>query len=199
MGPNHQPHVQFPTTPKLPPSIQAAKWPPDDNDLPGDPGVPSFGGGGGGYGGGDDGNFKKGRFKVWAVLVGILAVAGVGAAVVFGGMKDSEKLDPKKAAQMKKEVALLPIGEALPKYREWAAQEDETKLRASSTGRFSALIDDARKQWVEVSGRDRADLGPAHARRQALDAVDRYGSRKRRQPVQETRQPSPPSSVSLGL
>src|SRR5690606_10603403 len=50
-------------------------------------------------------------------------------ALVFGGMKDAERLDPKKAAEMKKEAALLPIDEALPKYREWAAQEDETKLR----------------------------------------------------------------------
>jgi len=25
-------------------------------------------------------------------------------------------------------------------------------------------VEDARRQWVEVFGRDRADLGPAHAR-----------------------------------
>ena len=36
-------------------------------------------------------------------------------------------------------------------------------------------IDDARKQWVDVFSRDRADLGPAHARGQAIDAIDRYG------------------------
>lgn len=172
MGPNHQPHVQFPTTKNLPPSIQAAKWPPDDNDLPGDPGVPSFGGGGGGYGGGDDGNFKKGRFKVWAVLVGILAVAGVGAAVVFGGMKDSEKLDPKKAALMKKEVALLPIAEALPKYREWAAQEDETKLREEAFAQLAWAKDQAGLPLV-IKGLDSVD----HAvRGTAAQALLEYGT-----------------------
>ncbi|WP_200944930.1 MULTISPECIES: MobF family relaxase [unclassified Nocardioides] len=36
-------------------------------------------------------------------------------------------------------------------------------------------LDDARRQWVDVFARDRADLGPAHARQQAIDAIDRYG------------------------
>jgi len=36
-------------------------------------------------------------------------------------------------------------------------------------------VEDARKQWVDVFGRDRADLGPAHARGLAADALDRYG------------------------
>ncbi len=36
-------------------------------------------------------------------------------------------------------------------------------------------IEDARKQWVEVFGRDRADLGPAHAREAAAEAIERYG------------------------
>ncbi|MFC6046207.1 MobF family relaxase [Nocardioides hankookensis] len=37
-------------------------------------------------------------------------------------------------------------------------------------------LDDARRQWIDVFARDRADLGPAHARRQAVDAIDRYGT-----------------------
>ena len=36
-------------------------------------------------------------------------------------------------------------------------------------------VEDARKQWIDVFSRDRADLGPAHARGQAIDAIDRYG------------------------
>ncbi|MFC5728888.1 MULTISPECIES: MobF family relaxase [Nocardioides] len=35
--------------------------------------------------------------------------------------------------------------------------------------------DDARKQWCDVFGRDRADLGPAHAREAAAEAIERYG------------------------
>jgi len=44
-------------------------------------------------------------------------------------------------------------------------------------------VEDARKQWVEVFGRDRADLGPAHAREAATEAVDRYGPNARKRPV----------------
>ena len=36
-------------------------------------------------------------------------------------------------------------------------------------------VDDARRQWVEVFGRDRADLGPTHARKLAGEAIERYG------------------------
>jgi exodeoxyribonuclease V alpha subunit len=46
-------------------------------------------------------------------------------------------------------------------------------------------FEDARRQWVEVFARDRADLGPAHATRQAIEAVDRYGPQKRRRPVDQ--------------
>lgn len=132
MGPNHTPHHDIPTK-QLPPSlvrvpkVEAAKWPPDDDALPpggGYPGVP-----GSPYSGGDDGNFKKGRFAPAAIIVGLLAVGGIAAAVVFGSIKDSEKMDPKKVALEKKEVALLPIAEALPTYRKWAEQDDEVKLK----------------------------------------------------------------------
>jgi ATP-dependent exoDNAse (exonuclease V) alpha subunit len=36
-------------------------------------------------------------------------------------------------------------------------------------------LEDARKQWIDAFGRDRADLGPAHARGRAIEAIDRYG------------------------
>lgn len=129
-NPNH-PH-RTPSEQGLPPSLRrvprldAAKWPPDD-----DAGVPpgSFGGGGPSFSGGDDGNFKRGRFAPVAIIVGILAVGGIAGAIVFGSMKDAEKMDPKKVALEKKEAALLPINEALPKYRKWAEQDQEVKLQ----------------------------------------------------------------------
>jgi hypothetical protein len=64
----------------------------------------------------------------------------------------------------------------------------------------AASIVDAKMRWVEVFSRDRADLGPAHAKRQALDAVDRYGSPRRLQPVQEPRRPTPtPDRAGIGF
>ncbi|WP_447924750.1 MobF family relaxase [Georgenia muralis] len=44
-------------------------------------------------------------------------------------------------------------------------------------------VEGARNQWIEIFGRDRADLGPAHARRQARDAIDRYGPQRRHRPA----------------
>ncbi|MFD1504293.1 MobF family relaxase [Georgenia yuyongxinii] len=41
-------------------------------------------------------------------------------------------------------------------------------------------VDVARGQWIEIFSRDRADLGPAMARRQAREAIDRYGPQRRR-------------------
>ena len=55
----------------------------------------------------------------------------------------------------------------------------------NTTHLVAATVEDARQQWVAVFGRDRADLGPAHAKQQALDAVDRYGSQRRRQPPED--------------
>jgi exodeoxyribonuclease V alpha subunit len=55
-------------------------------------------------------------------------------------------------------------------------------------------IEDARKQWAEVFSRDRSDLGPANARRQAAEAIDRYGPNKpdgRRQPAAPLPTPAP--------
>lgn len=47
-------------------------------------------------------------------------------------------------------------------------------------------FDAARGQWIEIFSRDRADLGPAMARRQAREAINRCGPR-RRQPVTAVR------------
>ncbi|MGN6252015.1 MAG: MobF family relaxase [Marmoricola sp.] len=47
-------------------------------------------------------------------------------------------------------------------------------------------VEDARRQWIEVFGRDRADLGPAQARILAGEAIERYG------PKAPRRRPAPP-------
>lgn len=40
-------------------------------------------------------------------------------------------------------------------------------------------VEEARSQWVQVIGRDRADLGPAHAAQRAAEDIERYGPRAR--------------------
>jgi len=59
-----------------------------------------------------------------------------------------------------------------------------TRGRESNTAHLVAeSVDHARQQWVDAFSRDRADLGPAHARRQAIEAIDRYGPAARRRPT----------------
>jgi exodeoxyribonuclease V alpha subunit len=85
-----------------------------------------------------------------------------------------------------------------------AAYVAMTRGRASNTAHLVAeSLEDARKQWTDVFSRDRADLGPAHARRLAIDAIDRYGAAAPappapRLPLSEHGPPvSPPSEIGL--
>jgi exodeoxyribonuclease V alpha subunit len=85
-----------------------------------------------------------------------------------------------------------------------AAYVAMTRGRNANTAHLVAeSAEEARKQWVEVFSRDRADLGPAHAKRQAIEAIDRYGSQERRRPVDQTvekpRRPVPASGGGIGL
>jgi conjugative relaxase-like TrwC/TraI family protein len=76
-----------------------------------------------------------------------------------------------------------------------------TRGRENNTAHLVAEnLEEARTQWIDTFGRDRADLGPAHARGLAADAIDRYGPnapRRRRAHlgpylgVQPGRQPDP--------
>lgn len=88
-----------------------------------------------------------------------------------------------------------------------------TRGRKSNVAHMVAdSIEDARNQWVAVFGRDRADLGPTHARGAAAEAIDRYGPNAPKRPAARRvarrneddfayRPPasSPSSGPSLGL
>jgi exodeoxyribonuclease V alpha subunit len=85
-----------------------------------------------------------------------------------------------------------------------AAYVAMTRGRHDNTAHLVAdTVEDARRRWVETFARDRADLGPAHARRQAIEAVDRYGRQQRRRPAQEPagepRRPVPAPGGGIGL
>ena len=113
--------------------VNFAKWPPDD----GMPGAPSGGGGvpaGGGYDSGD-GNFKKGRTAPIAILVGVLAVGGLGAFLALGAKQDAAKLTVEQGEQEKKNIFVLPKAEQATKWREWSIGEkslgsDEVRMEA---------------------------------------------------------------------
>ena len=67
-------------------------------------------------------------------------------------------------------------------------------------------VEDARKQWCDVFGRDRADLGPAHAREAAAEAIERYGPKAPRRraaprlPAEfDSRPAASPSAPGIGF
>jgi conjugative relaxase-like TrwC/TraI family protein len=71
------------------------------------------------------------------------------------------------------EVAHVALGDTTGAAAAYVAM---TRGRRSNVAHLVAeTVQDARNQWVAVFGRDRADLGPTHARRLAADAADRYG------------------------
>lgn len=115
------------------PMVNAAKWPPDDSDLPASP--PGGGmSGGGGYGGSDgsDGNFKKGRFGKISVAVAI-ALAGLGAVFFFAGYKQEEQsISIEQAHKIKKDILVLPQAEQMVGWRRYAASSSSSELRQES-------------------------------------------------------------------
>ena len=77
-----------------------------------------------------------------------------------------------------------------------------TRGRNSNAAHLVAeSLEDARKQWVDAFNRDRADLGPAHARQLAVDAIDRYGATAVRPQTSTRPAPSyrPPTSQPSGI
>ncbi|WP_242497976.1 MobF family relaxase [Nocardioides glacieisoli] len=83
-----------------------------------------------------------------------------------------------------------------------AAYVAMTRGRHSNTAHLVAEShQEARQQWIEVFGRDRADLGPAHARQLANEAIDRYGAAAQLRPTPRLPTPRsrPPSSQPSGI
>ena len=144
-----EPNTSIPTAPRpVPPPIgeqpeervELAKWPPDD-DAPGGgqpagPGVPgSFDVG--------DGNFKRGRFNPFVILIGLVAVIGLAVFLFIGLKQDAKKLTVEEAEAQKKAIYILPKDEQLPKWREWANTDRSDEMVAESLKQLAFAKDPA--------------------------------------------------------
>jgi HEAT repeat protein len=155
-----------------PPFVQAAKWPPDD-DGPAAPGggIPAgIPPGGGGFDPGD-GNFKKGAIKPIAVLVGLLAVGGLGAFLFLGAKQESTKIPVEKAAEIKKQLLVLPMAEQMPKWRTYVTA-DSSYLKQEALKHLAWGKD---PEGVALATQALSDV-EQNVRAQAATALIEYGS-----------------------
>ena len=73
-----------------------------------------------------------------------------------------------------------------------AAYVGMTRGRENNTAHLVAdSLQAARAQWIDTFSRDRADLGPAHARTRAIDDIDRYGPAATPRQTRRSRQVPP--------
>jgi HEAT repeat protein len=71
----------------------------------------------------DDGDFKSGRFKPAAVVVGMLLLGGAGAAGYFANQSSVQKLTTEQISTIKKDIYVLPQAEQAPKWKQLAQAE----------------------------------------------------------------------------
>jgi HEAT repeat protein len=175
-----EPHSPNPAALRLPPFpssanrgvVQAAKWPPDDADLPGGGGagggIPA---GGGGFDGGDP-DFKKGRFGLIGIAVAVVVVAVGIAFAVLGVKQDEQKIGVEEAAQLEKTILVMPVSDQLAEWRKWAQSNRSSELRQEALKRLAWAQDPAGVDYAVQSLSHVED--PVRA--MAATALAEYGS-----------------------
>lgn len=71
----------------------------------------------------EDGDFKSGRSKPAAVLVGVLLLAGAGVTGYFATQSSTQKLSTEQISTIKKDIYVLPKAEQIPKWKQLATAE----------------------------------------------------------------------------
>ncbi len=77
----------------------------------------------------EDADFKRGTFKPVAILVGILLVGGAILFAVLSGHQEAQTLTKEAVNKEIQAIQLLPQPEQTPRWRKWAATENEPLLR----------------------------------------------------------------------
>ncbi|CAN5752299.1 hypothetical protein BH09MYX1_BH09MYX1_25400 [soil metagenome] len=153
---------------------EAAKFPPDDADLPAGgtgPAYPMTGG----YGSGDDGNFKKGATKPILIVVALLIVIAGVALAIFAVKGETEKMTVDQIAAERKAIAVLPKADQLPKWREWAKRDDVPALQQDAFANLAWAKDDEGLKLIIEHGLGSSDH---RLRGTAATAIYDYGSPK---------------------
>jgi HEAT repeat protein len=155
--------------------LELAKLPSDDDDLPDEaPAVGPSPGGGGRVDLADlaAGDFKKGRFSVVAIAVGVILVAVLVVFLVVGIKKDAERIGVEEAEDEKKAIFVLPMEEQLPRWRKWAASEVSQELKCEALKQLAWARDSEGVNLAIAALKDLAE--PVKA--MAASALAEYGS-----------------------
>ena len=107
-----------------------------------------------------------------AVIVGVLIAGAAAAIFLIGGTKSAEQMSAKQIADEKKNVSVLPMSEALPKWREWAKKDDVPKLQEEAFTQLAWARDPEGLQLI-IKGLESADH---RVRGTAATALLEYGT-----------------------
>jgi HEAT repeat protein len=88
-----------------------------------------------------DGNFKRGRTKPIAIVVGLALVAGAGGLLYTGMKTESTKMSVDDMAKERKAIRRLHKADQLPKWREWAKRLDSPQLRQDAFAELAWVKD----------------------------------------------------------
>jgi len=76
----------------------------------------------------EDGNFKRGAFKPVAIVIGLLLAGGAAAFILLGAHQEAASLSKDEVNKEIREIELLPRAEQIPRWRKWAAVDNESRL-----------------------------------------------------------------------
>jgi HEAT repeat protein len=76
----------------------------------------------------DDGNFKRGAVKPIAILVGVVIVLGAAIFAVLSIHHEASSLTKQEVNKEIHDIQLLPKAEQTPRWRKWAAVDNEPRL-----------------------------------------------------------------------
>ena len=120
-------------------------------------------------------DFKKGAIKPVFIMLGLAAVLGAVVLIVFAIKGESEKMTKDQIFQERKQIAVLPKADQLPKWREWAKRDDVPALQQDAFAELAWAHDDASIPVIIEKGLGSNDH---RVRGQAAMALVEFGSPK---------------------
>jgi len=121
----------------------------------------------------EDGNFRRGRFNPIFIVIALVAVAAGGAALYFGVKTEQHRITPAQAAKEKQDIFVLPEKEQIPRWRTWAASDDEDMVQEALIQLGFLEDEDAIKLAIEALKRQNHKINGV-----AAQVIAHFGSPK---------------------